>query len=332
MRRGNRASEAEKAELMDIVSSMKAAANGMSTASYGMENVFDNTFGNADGVLKSMFDAADNRQLSKGKQLDPAAMAQKEAATKLSDSAVKLNQFVDSMKSLMQSAFGDLGKYIFQGLTVLGTAVLAPAVLKGIGSLSSAGGTLLKSGLGSIFGGKGGPGGPMSGPTLPGDVLRSPSMGDVLKTGPGSVMTSSGGTVPPRDYRRVETPTGPMATKTKKRGKLGALANAAAVLGTDVANTLSQDTGGGLQGIAADVSIIREILQKGGGGVSSMASDALQSGADMLGNAKGVAKGGRFGGLLKAGGKLLKGGLIGATLGLGADFLVDKAVDNDWHK
>ncbi len=325
MRRGNRASEAEKAELMDIVSSMKAAANGMSTASYGMENVFDNTFGNADGVLKSMFDAADNRQLSKGKQLDPAAMAQKEAATKLSDSAVKLNQFVDSMKSLMQSAFGDLGKYIFQGLTVLGTAVLAPAVLKGIGSLASAGGTLLKSGLGSIFGGKGGPGGPMSGPTLPGDVLRSPSMGDVLKTGPGSVMTSSGGTVPPRDYRRVETPTGPMATKTKKRGKLGALANAAAVLGTDVANTLTQDTGGGLQGIAADVSIIREILQKGGGGISSMASDALQSGADMLGNAKSVAKGG---GLLKAGGKLLKGGLIGATLGLGADFLIDKAVDN----
>jgi hypothetical protein len=100
------------------------------------------------------------------------------------------------------------------------------------------------------------------------------------------------------------------------------------IKGTDVANTLSQDTGGGLQGIAADVSIIREILQKGGGGVSSMASDALQSGADMLGNAKGVAKGGRFGGLLKAGGKLLKGGLIGATLGLGADFLVDKAVDN----
>src|SRR5574343_662897 len=114
LRRGNRASEGEKSELMDIMAGMKSAANGMSTASYGLENVFDNTFGNADGVLKGMFDAADNRQLSKGKQLDPAAMAQKEAATKLSDSAVKLNQFVDSMKSLMQSAFGDLGKYIFQ--------------------------------------------------------------------------------------------------------------------------------------------------------------------------------------------------------------------------
>ena len=334
MRRGNRASEAEKSELMDIVSAMKSAANGMSTASYGMENVFDNTFGNADGVLKSMFDAADNRQLAQGKKLDPSAIAQKEAAGKLSDSAVRLNQFVDSMKALMQSAFGDLGKYIFSGLTVLGTAALAPAILKGIRAIGSAGGTLLKSGLGGLFGGRGGPGGPTTGPgpSLPMDVLRSPGAGDVLRTGPGPVITSTGGTVAQRGgYRRVESTPGPMATntKTKKRGKLGALANAAAVLGTGAVGALTSDASGGLTGIAADVAIIREILQKGGGGVASMASDALQSGADMLGGkGGGIAKGGRMGGLLK-GGKLLKGGLIGAAVGLGADYLIDKAVDNN---
>lgn len=337
MRRGNRASEAEKAELMDIISAMKSAANGMSTASYGMENVFDNTFGNADGVLKSMFDAADNRQLAQGKKLDPSAIAQKEAAGKLSDSAVRLNQFVDSMKALMQSAFGDLGKYIFSGLTVLGTAALAPAILKGIRAIGSAGGTLLKSGLGGLFGGRGGPGGPTTGPgpSLPMDVLRSPGAGDVLRTGPGSVITSTGGTVPPRGYRRVEAgSTGPLATHTKKRGKLGALANAAAVLGTGAASVLSPDANGGIPGIAADVAIIREILQKGGGSLRSMMSDGLQSSTDTPGKdagkgaGKGAGKAGKMGGLLKAGGKLLKGGLIGATLGVGADYLLDSAVNN----
>lgn len=329
MRRGNRASEAEKAELMDIISAMKSAANGMSTASYGMENVFDNTFGNADGVLKSMFDAADNRQLAQGKKLDPSAIAQKEAAGKLSDSAVRLNQFVDSMKALMQSAFGDLGKYIFSGLAVLGTAALAPAILKGIRAIGSAGGTLLKSGLGGLFGGRGGPGGPTvgPGPSLPMDVLRSPGAGDVLRTGPGSVITSTGGTVAPRGYRRVEAgSTGPLATHTKKRGKLGALANAAAVLGTGAASVLSPDANGGIPGIAADVAIIREILQKGGGSLRSMVSDGLQSSTDTPG--KGAGKAGKMGGLLKAGGKLLKGGLIGATLGVGADYLLYSAVNN----
>lgn len=329
MRRGNRASEAEKAELMDIISAMKSAANGMSTASYGMENVFDNTFGNADGVLKSMFDAADNRQLAQGKKLDPSAIAQKEAAGKLSDSAVRLNQFVDSMKALMQSAFGDLGKYIFSGLAVLGTAALAPAILKGIRAIGSAGGTLLKSGLGGLFGGRGDRGGSSAGPgpSLPMDVLRSPGAGDVLRTGPGSVITSTGGTVAPRGYRRVEAgSTGPLATHTKKRGKLGALANAAAVLGTGAASVLSPDANGGIPGIAADVAIIREILQKGGGSLRSMVSDGLQSSTDTPG--KGAGKAGKMGGLLKAGGKLLKGGLIGATLGVGADYLLDSAVNN----
>lgn len=329
MRRGNRASEAEKAELMDIISAMKSAANGMSTASYGMENVFDNTFGNADGVLKSMFDAADNRQLAQGKRLDPSAIAQKEAATKLSDSAVQLNKFVDSMKALMQSAFGDLGKYIFSGLTVLGTAALAPAILKGIRAAGSAGGTLLKSGLGGLFGGRGDRGGSSAGPgpSLPMDVLRSPGAGEVLRTGPGSVLTSTGGTVAPRGYRRVEAgSTGPLATHTKKRGKLGTLANARAVLGTGATSLLSPATEGGIPGIAADVAIIREILQKGGGSLRSMASDGLQSSTDTPG--KGAGKAGKMGGLLKAGGKLLKGGLIGATLGVGADYLLDSAVNN----
>ena len=237
------------------------------------------------------------------------------------------------MKALMQSAFGDLGKYIFSGLTVLGTAALAPAILKGIRAIGSAGGTLLKSGLGGLFGGRGGPGGPTTGPgpSLPMDVLRSPGAGDVLRTGPGSVITSTGGTVAPRGYRRVEAgSTGPLATHTKKRGKLGALANAAAVLGTGAASVLSPDANGGIPGIAADVAIIREILQKGGGGglpgLPSMAPDTLQSGADIL--VKGGGKAGKGGGLLKAAGKLLKGGLIGTALGFGSDYLIDSAVNN----
>ena len=171
------------------------------------------------------------------------------------------------------------------------------------------------------------------------DVLRSPGAGEVLRTGPGSVLTSTGGTVAPRGYRRVEAgSTGPLATHTKKRGKLGTLANARAVLGTGATSLLSPATEGGIPGIAADVAIIREILQKGGGSLRSMMSDGLQSSTDTPGKdagkdagkgaGKGAGKAGKMGGLLKAGGKLLKGGLIGATLGVGADYLLDSAVNN----
>jgi hypothetical protein len=98
------------------------------------------------------------------------------------------------------------------------------------------------------------------------------------------------------------------------------------VLGTGAASVLSPDANGGIPGIAADVAIIREILQKGGGSLRSMVSDGLQSSTDTPG--KGAGKAGKMGGLLKAGGKLLKGGLIGATLGVGADYLLDSAVNN----